>query len=157
MSTVLDAQRGHGRRAVDPPGLAREHMLARHIPYLSAVGDDVLMLRDGDVMGSLVVQGIPAQTADRMLVDDVARAMAGIVAQAKADVAFHVHRISHEVRPAMAPRRGRRGWRRRSTAPGSRRFAAAGCASAPRWSRWSCARSASRVFGRASPAARRAI
>ena len=103
---MLDTRRGHGRRAVDPPGLVREHMLAQHIPYLSAVGDDVLMLRDGDVMGSLVVQGVPAQTADRVLVDDVARAMSGIVAQAKVDVAVHVHRVSHEVRPAMVPVEG---------------------------------------------------
>lgn len=103
---MLDTRRGYGRRAVDPPGLAREHMLAAHIPYLSAVADDVLMLRDGDVMGSLVVQGVAAQTAEGALVDDVARAMAGIVAGAKADVAFHVHRVSHEVRPAMVPVEG---------------------------------------------------
>ncbi|MBM9595050.1 VirB4 family type IV secretion/conjugal transfer ATPase [Roseitranquillus sediminis] len=103
---MLETKRGLGRRAVEPAGLTREHMLAAHLPYLSAVSDHVLMLRDGDVMASFIVRGVEAQTADRVLVDDVARAMSATIAQAAADVAFYVHRLSHGTEPAMLPVEG---------------------------------------------------
>ena len=103
---MLDARRGLGRRAVDPPGLARERMLAQHLPYLSMVDEDALMLRDGDVMGSLVARGVAARTAEQADVDDLARAMAGVVAQAGPDVAFYVHRVSHPAEPSMIPVEG---------------------------------------------------
>ncbi len=100
---MLDLKQGRGRKAVDPPGLKREHMLASYLPYVTGVGDDVIMLRDGDVMASFVVAGIEADTADETFVADVARAFGTTVAQARPDIAFYVHRISHETAPTMPP------------------------------------------------------
>ena len=47
--------------------------------------------------------GIEADTADEAFVADVARAFGSTVAQARPDVAFYVHRISHETAPTMPP------------------------------------------------------
>ena len=103
---MLDLKQGIGRKAVDPPGLTREHMLASYLPYVTGVGDDVIMLRDGDVMASFIVAGIEADTADEAFVADVARAFGATVAQARPDIAFYVHRISHETAPTMPPVEG---------------------------------------------------
>ncbi|PZX14182.1 type IV secretion system protein VirB4 [Palleronia aestuarii] len=103
---MLDVKQGLGRRAVDPPGLKREHMLASYLPYVTGVGEDVLMLRDGDVMASFLVSGIEADTADATFVADVARAFGSTVAQARPDIAFYVHRISHETAPILLPVEG---------------------------------------------------
>ena len=100
---MLDLRQGLGRKAVDPPGLTREHMLASYLPYVTGVGEDVIMLRDGDVMASFIVAGIEADTADEAFVADVARAFGATVAQARPDVAFYVHRVSHETSPVLPP------------------------------------------------------
>ncbi|WP_299844513.1 hypothetical protein [uncultured Jannaschia sp.] len=100
---MLDMKQGLGRRAVDPPGLKREHMLASYLPYVTGVGEDVIMLRDGDVMASFLVAGIAADTADATFVDDLARTFAASIAQSRPDVAFYVHRVSHETRPTLPP------------------------------------------------------
>lgn len=99
---MLDMKQGYGRKAVDPAGLTREHMLATYLPYVTGVGDDVIMLRDGDVMASFVVAGIEADTADEAFVADVARAFGSTVAQARPDIAFYVHRVSHQTRPILS-------------------------------------------------------
>ena len=57
-------------------------------------------------MASFVVAGIEADTADEGFVADAARAFAMTVAQARPDIAFHVHRISHETAPSMPPVEG---------------------------------------------------
>ena len=79
---------------VEPSEAGQEHWVVRHVPYISAVGDDVLMLRDGDVMASLLVEGIAASTAETAAIDDMADAVAGVVAQATPDIAYYVHRVS---------------------------------------------------------------
>ncbi len=103
---MLELKQGLGRKAVDPVGLTREHMLAAYLPYVTGVGDDVIMLRDGDVMASFLVAGIEADTADETFVADLARAFGSTVAQARPDIAFYVHRISHGISPTMPPVQG---------------------------------------------------
>lgn len=103
---MLDLQRGLGRKALEPQGIAREHMLAQHLPYITPVGDDVVMLRDGDVMGSFTVRGLEAATAEIALIDDVKAAMESAVAQIGPDVALYVHRVSMETQPQMPPVQG---------------------------------------------------
>ena len=68
--------------------------LIEHLPYCSAVNDEIVMLHDGDVMRSFTVEGIAAQTAEQDDVDDVAQAGAKVVTQLSPDVAIYVHRIS---------------------------------------------------------------
>ena len=100
---MLDVQRGHGRKGVEPKGVSDEHMLARHLPYVVPIGDDVVMLRDGDVMAAFMVDGIEALTAELAAVADLADALGGVIAQAGPDVAFYVHRLSNPANVAMPP------------------------------------------------------
>ena len=91
---MLDLARGLGRRSLEPGDIAQEHFLLRHLPYVSAVGDDVIMLRDGDLMASFAVDGIAAQTVEAAVVSDLAGAVGSIIAQSAPDVAFYLHRFS---------------------------------------------------------------
>ena len=100
---MLNLERGHGRKAVEPEGFSAEHPLAKHLPYIVPVGDDVVMLRDGDVMASFMVTGIEALTAEFAAVSDMADAMGGVVAQANTDVAFYLHRVSNPADTDMPP------------------------------------------------------
>ena len=92
-----------GRRMVDPPALRRAHHLRMHLPYVAHVADDAMMLRDGDVMASILVDGIAADTADPGQVSDLSAALARVVAQAGPDVGFYMHRVSTPARPELAP------------------------------------------------------
>lgn len=98
---VLELQPTLARKTFEPRDMRREHLLIHHLPYVSAVADDVLMLRDGDLMASFAVTGIGAATADPMAVEDLAAAMAAVVAQAAPDIAFYLHRVSTETAPHL--------------------------------------------------------
>jgi type IV secretion system protein VirB4 len=99
---MLDLGRGSiARRKLDPPELARAHWVQQHMPYLAHVADDVMVLRDGDVMAAIVVEGLAASTAEPPRIDDLATAVAAVVANAGPDVAFYVHRISNPARPTL--------------------------------------------------------
>ena len=100
---MLEKKQSRARKLTDPKGVAREHYLGDYLPYLSVIRDGVILLRDGDVMASFVVEGVNADTAEDTLIDDVAQTMSANVAQAEADTAFYVHRFSHEVDPSMPP------------------------------------------------------
>ncbi|AVC52580.1 hypothetical protein RLV_2111 (plasmid) [Rhizobium leguminosarum bv. viciae] len=81
-------------------------MLVSGLPYLSAVDDVTLMLRDGDLMGSFVVEGINAETGDSFHTVELCNAFSRFIAQQRSDVAYYVHRISVETRPTMPPVHG---------------------------------------------------
>ncbi|MCB0059799.1 MAG: type IV secretion system DNA-binding domain-containing protein, partial [Caldilineaceae bacterium] len=82
------------RRSVEPPEFRQEVRLVQHLPYISAVSDGVVMLRDGDLMASILVEGIAAATAESVAIEDMATAMAAVVAQATPEIGFAIHRIS---------------------------------------------------------------
>ena len=98
---MLEKKQSLARKFTDPKGITREHFLGDYLPYVSVIRDGVILLRDGDVMASFVVEGVNADTVNDTLIDDVAQAMSASVAQAEADTAFYVHRFSHETDPAM--------------------------------------------------------
>lgn len=100
---MLDAVRSLGRRRLEPRGLGDDAVLVRHLPYVSAVSDDVLMLRDGEIAATFAVEGIAATTAESVLVDDVADAVQSVVAQATADLGFYLHRVSFIADTRLAP------------------------------------------------------
>ena len=81
-------------------------MLGKYIPYVVPVADEVIMLRDGDVMASFAVQGIEAMTCDSTVVTDLSAAFGAVVAQAGPDVAFYVHRVSGVAALALPPIEG---------------------------------------------------
>ncbi|WP_413151654.1 helicase HerA domain-containing protein [Amaricoccus sp. W119] len=65
--------------------------------------DDVLMLRDGEIMATFAVDGIGAATAESVLVGDVADAVQAVVAQASPDLGFHLHRVSFVADSRLSP------------------------------------------------------
>ena len=78
-------------------------MLIRHLPYVTALTDDVLMLRDGEIMATFAVAGIGAATAESVLVGDVADAVQAVVAQATPDLGFYLHRVSFVADARLQP------------------------------------------------------
>lgn len=100
---MLDDQRTLARKDLEPEATDKEHLVVRHLPYISCVGNDVIMLRDGDVVGAFVVEGFPAATAREIDVFDLSDAMSASISQLGTDVAVYVQRISAGVRPSLAP------------------------------------------------------
>lgn len=100
---MLDAVRSLGRRRLEPRALGEDAGLAVHLPYVTALRDDVLMLRDGELMASFAVAGLGAATAESALVTDLAEALQSVIAQASLDLGFTLHRISTRAEPSLPP------------------------------------------------------
>lgn len=90
---MLDTQRGLARKDLEGPA-PTSHQLIRHIPFVTGIGDNVMMLRDGDLMASFLVEGIAAETADPADTQDLADAFAANVARLGPEIGVYVHRIS---------------------------------------------------------------
>jgi type IV secretion system protein VirB4 len=76
-------------------------LLVSGLPYLSVINDTTLLLRDGDLMASFVVEGVNADTIDGRQTVELSNAMSRFIAQQRADVAYYVHRISMQAHPAL--------------------------------------------------------
>ncbi|WP_226951463.1 VirB4 family type IV secretion/conjugal transfer ATPase [Rhizobium terrae] len=76
-------------------------LLVSGLPYLSVVDDTTLLLRDGDLMASFIVEGINADTIDNRQTLELSNAMSRFIAQQRSDVAYYVHRISLHAYPAL--------------------------------------------------------
>ena len=74
-------------------GAQRERPLGDHLPYVAFVGADAMMLRGGDLMATLALDGVdPMTTPDRQL-DALKRSLAAIVAQTGSAFGYVVHRL----------------------------------------------------------------
>ncbi|MDD9908693.1 MAG: type IV secretion protein [Ahrensia sp.] len=100
---VLDSKTSLAEHSVRESGRESEELLARGLPYITAVDDQTILLRDGDVMASFAVDGISASTADEAEITGIAAAFSSLVAQQRPDVGFYVHRISTGTAPALDP------------------------------------------------------
>ena len=80
--------------AADGSAFARERFLAEHLPYFARVAEDVLILREGDLMATLRLDGLNPMTTPDAELDALRRAVAAIVAQTGDLFGFYVHRIS---------------------------------------------------------------
>ncbi|PZQ46247.1 MAG: hypothetical protein DI556_20920 [Rhodovulum sulfidophilum] len=100
---MLDAVRSLGRRRLEPRALGEDGSLVAHLPYVTALRDDVLMLREGELMASFAVAGLGAATAESALVADLAEALQSVIAQASLDLGFILHRISTRAEPSSSP------------------------------------------------------
>lgn len=100
---MLDSLRSRARTDLDGGQPAGEHLLVRHLPYVSRVTDDMMMLRDGDLIASFIVEGIAADTASEDDVDDLAMAFSRTLTQAQSDVAVYIHRFSNGTSPGLSP------------------------------------------------------
>ncbi|ABI93318.1 hypothetical protein CEP88_00210 (plasmid) [Roseobacter denitrificans] len=98
---MLDVLKTRARKDLEASEDQGEHLLVRHLPYVGAVTDDVMMLRDGDLIASFIVEGIAADTASEADVDDLSLAFSRTVTQAQSDVGIYVHRFSSVVSPKL--------------------------------------------------------
>ncbi|WP_244496103.1 DUF87 domain-containing protein [Ensifer sp. Root31] len=101
---MLEAAPTHATRRVADN--TQSELLVTGLPYLSKVDDLTIMLRDGDLMGSFVVEGINADTVDHRHTMELSNALSRFIAQQRADVAYYIHRISVETRPTIEPLKG---------------------------------------------------
>jgi type IV secretion system protein VirB4 len=100
---VLETVRSLARRRLEPRETQEDALLIRHLPYVTALTDDVLMLRDGEIMATFAACGIGAATAESVLVGDVADAVQAVVAHATPDLGFYLHRVSFVADARLAP------------------------------------------------------
>ena len=100
---VLDSQISHAEQSVRENGRESEELLARGLPYITAIDDQTILLRDGDVMASFAVDGISATTADELAISEVADTFSALVTQQMPDVGFYIHRISSRTSPTLDP------------------------------------------------------
>jgi type IV secretion system protein VirB4 len=95
---------------LDTKALRKELFLGRgartlvsSLPYITVHDDETLVLRDGELLGSFLVEGINADTIDERLTQEHSSAFSRFIAQQRADVAIYVHRISAKTAPDLPP------------------------------------------------------
>lgn len=100
---ALDGRIFLAEESLKQKGQDQEELLARGLPFISAIDDQTILLRDGDVMASFAVDGISASTADYLEVDEIASAFSSLVAQQMPDVGIYINRISTRTTPQLDP------------------------------------------------------
>ena len=97
-------------RAVTDPAAFRQRFVGESLPYVSFVADDVMMLRQGDLMATLELGGIDPMTTPERALDALKLSLAAIVAQTGSAFGYVVHRLPMpqdlRVRPIEAGRHG---------------------------------------------------
>ena len=73
---------------------ARESHLSEHLPFVAFHGDNVMVLREGDLMATLRLDGLSAMTTPDGDLDALKRAVAAIVAQTGNAFGLYVHRVA---------------------------------------------------------------
>lgn len=98
----------HGTALLQAGGgeFARESYLADHLPYFALADDDVMVLREGDLMATLRLDGLNPMTSEDARLDALKRAVAAIVAQTGNAFGFYIHRISVPQDLGMRPIEG---------------------------------------------------
>lgn len=100
---VLDSRTTLAVKSLAEPQREPEELLVRNLPYITAIDDQTILLRDGDIMASFTVDGVSASTCDAGDVDAIAQAFSYLVAQQMSDVGFYIHRISTKTTPRLDP------------------------------------------------------
>ena len=85
---------GPAVREAGGTGFARESYLAEHLPYFALATDDVMVLREGDLLATLRLDGLNPMTTEDDRLDALKRAVAAIVAQTGNTFGFYIHRVS---------------------------------------------------------------
>ena len=76
----------------------RHERFGRHLPYVSALRDDVILTRQGDLMASIVLDGIDGLTADEAAIDELSGTVARMVGQLGERFGVVVHRLARSER-----------------------------------------------------------
>jgi len=90
----------------DGASIARESYLAEHLPYFGLATDDVMVLREGDLLATLRLDGLNPMTTEDDRLDALKRAVAAIVAQTGNAFGFYIHRVSVPQKLDMRPVEG---------------------------------------------------
>ena len=80
--------------AADGKPATRESHLSEHLPFVAFHGADIMVLREGDLMATLRLDGLSALTTPDGELDALKRAVAAIVAQTGNAFGLYVHRIA---------------------------------------------------------------
>ena len=91
---VRYAKAGAALRAAGGDTLSRESYLAEHLPFISFAGNDVMVLREGDLMATLRLDGLNPLTTPDTDLDALKRAVAAVISQTGNAYGIYVHRIS---------------------------------------------------------------
>jgi type IV secretion system protein VirB4 len=73
---------------------SKESYLSEHMPYLTYVDDQIMMLKQGDLMATLRFDGVNPMTTGDSDLDALKRAVSAIVSLTGNSFGFYVHRIS---------------------------------------------------------------
>ncbi|QWK80632.1 VirB4 family type IV secretion/conjugal transfer ATPase [Ochrobactrum sp. BTU1] len=103
---VLEAPATFSTKRVMDRRVKRSEALVSSLPYLSLINDNTIMLRNGELMASFIVDGINADTVDHRHTNDLSQAFSRFIAQQGGDVGYYVHRISMETQPEMSEVQG---------------------------------------------------
>lgn len=72
----------------------QERYLSEHLPYLNFVDDEIMMLKQGDLMATLRLDGVNPMTSEDADLDALKRAVSAIVSLTGNTFGFYVHRVS---------------------------------------------------------------
>ncbi|MGQ0563542.1 MAG: type IV secretion system protein B4 [Gemmobacter sp.] len=93
------------KSVVRPEDLATE-ALARHLPWLSAPADDLILTRQGDLMASAVVEGQDSFTTEEGDLSLVTTSLARLVGQLGDAFGFHISKLTLPDAPSLKPFEG---------------------------------------------------
>lgn len=91
---------------VDKRKSAGEPMLSQFLPYVSSIDDNTILLKDGDLMTSILIGGLDATTSKSQVVEDLSLMFSDMVSQDTEGLGFYVHRISSLTFPHLSPIEG---------------------------------------------------
>lgn len=74
-----------------------DEALSRHLPFATIISDSVIMLRDGDLMASLIVEGVNADTTDSSDLKIMAQTLKNMIGQLGEGFGWYINKIT---RPA---------------------------------------------------------
>jgi type IV secretion system protein VirB4 len=74
--------------------ILRSERFGKHIPYVSAVRDDIILNKQGDLMASITIDGIDSYTSEEAAVDEASESFARAVGQLGEKFGFYVNKVS---------------------------------------------------------------
>jgi len=82
------------RSLVEGHWAGSDNYLLEHLPYVMPVTDNIISTRDGELLGSVVLHGISAETAHSDDIDLQAANFARLVDQSQGAVTFYVNKVT---------------------------------------------------------------
>lgn len=90
-------------KSVLRPEDLRAETLARHLPWLSAPADDLILTRQGDLIASAVVEGQDSFTTEEGELSLATVTLARLIGQLGAGYGYHISKLTLPDAPALKP------------------------------------------------------